>query len=59
MQMSATKERQVVVGVDGGGTKTAVTVLDATTKDMLARSVGGCTNWCLRDFVPATARVCL
>ncbi|KAK9843693.1 hypothetical protein WJX81_002676 [Elliptochloris bilobata] len=37
--------RQVIVGVDGGGTKTGVSILDAATKELLAQTVAGSTNW--------------
>ena len=41
--------RQVLVGVDGGGSKTDCVVLDAQTKELLGRSAGGASNWYSRD----------
>ncbi|CAK0779442.1 hypothetical protein CVIRNUC_004775 [Coccomyxa viridis] len=37
--------RQVLVGVDGGGSKTDCVILDAQTKELLGRSAGGASNW--------------
>jgi len=45
MARDASLPRQVLVGVDGGGSKTDCVVIDARDKTLLGRSGGGASNW--------------
>ncbi len=42
---AAAPQKRLMMGVDGGGTKTAVAVLDVDTDELVARSATGCSNW--------------
>lgn len=37
--------QSVVIGIDGGGTKTAISCLELSTKTVLARATKPSTNW--------------
>ena len=44
--MSVQAQASVVLGVDGGASKTACTALLASTHELLSQEYAGPSNWC-------------